>query len=136
MLGKNSNKNAPIEPGSVNLVGTGTKIVGDVSSAGDFRIDGNLNGHIVTNGKFVLGPNGLVEGNITCANADISGEVKGTVNVSEMLLLKSSARINGDIFTSKLSIEPGAVFTGNCNMGARVKNILQSTGELNGARSA
>jgi cytoskeletal protein CcmA (bactofilin family) len=136
MLGKNSNKSLPVEPGSVNLVGTGTKIVGDISSAGDFRIDGNLNGNMVTNGKFVLGPNGLVEGNITCANADISGEVKGTVNVSEMLSLKNTARINGDIFTSKLSIEPGAIFTGTCNMGARVKNIHQTAGELNGAKTA
>jgi cytoskeletal protein CcmA (bactofilin family) len=133
MLGKNSGKNQTVDPGSVNLIGNGTKIVGDITSNGDFRIDGNLVGNLVTTGKFVLGPNGMVEGNVTSANADLSGEVKGTVNVSEMLSLKSSARINGDIVTGKLAIEPGALFTGTCSMGAKVKNINQAGEPLNAA---
>lgn len=123
MLGKNSGKNTAVDPGSVNLIGNGTKIIGDITSNGDFRIDGNLVGNLITSGKFVLGPNGIVEGNVTSANADLSGEVKGTVNVSDMLSLKASARINGDIVTGKLAIEPGAMFTGTCNMGAKVKNM-------------
>jgi cytoskeletal protein CcmA (bactofilin family) len=124
MLGKSSNRNNPAGDGSsVNLIGGGTKIVGDITSAGDVRIDGHLSGNIVIAGKFVLGATGVVEGNITSVNADISGEVKGTVKISEMLSLKSTARINGDIETSKLMIEPGAVFTGSCNMGAKVKNL-------------
>jgi cytoskeletal protein CcmA (bactofilin family) len=124
MLGKSSNKNGTaIDGASVNLIGGGTKIMGDITSAGDVRIDGHLIGNIVISGKFVLGATGLVEGNITSVNADLSGEVKGVVNVSEMLSLKSTAKINGDIETSKLMIEPGALFTGSCNMGAKVKNI-------------
>jgi len=131
MLSKNSNKNQAVDPGSVNLIGAGTKIVGDITSNGDFRIDGNLVGNLITSGKFVLGPNGIIDGNITCNNADISGEIKGTVNVSEILSLKSSARINGDIITGKLSIEPGALFTGTCDMGAKVKNMPQAGQSLN-----
>ena len=124
MLGKSSNKNgAAIDGASVNLIGGGTKIMGDITSAGDVRIDGHLIGNIVISGKFVLGATGVVEGNITSVNADLSGEVKGIVNVSEMLSLKSTAKINGDIETSKLMIEPGALFTGSCNMGAKVKNL-------------
>lgn len=115
-----------MEGASVNLIGGGTKIVGDITSAGDVRIDGHLVGNIVISGKFVLGATCLVEGNITSVNADLSGEVKGIVNVSEMLSLKSTAKINGDIETSKLMIEPGALFTGSCTMGAKVKNISSS----------
>ena len=132
----NSGKNQISETNSVNLIGSGTKISGDINSAGDIRIDGSLTGNIITNGKFVLGPNGYVEGNITCANADLSGEVKGTLNVSEILALKQSSKINGDIVTSKLSIEPGALFNGTCNMGAKVKNIVQNPQALNAAKSA
>jgi cytoskeletal protein CcmA (bactofilin family) len=124
MLGKSSNKNnASMEGSSVNLIGGGTKIIGDITSGGDVRIDGHLVGNIVITGKFVLGATGVVEGNITSVNADLSGETKGTVKVSEMLSLKGTAPINGDIETAKLMIEPGAVFTGTCNMGAKVKNI-------------
>jgi cytoskeletal protein CcmA (bactofilin family) len=129
MLGRNNGKGQPSEVGSVNLIGGGTKITGDITSAGDVRIDGHLAGNIIIAGKFVLGPNGLVEGNITSTNADLSGEVKGKVNISETLSLKSSARINGDIVTGKLAIEPGALFTGTCTMGttAKVKNIVSVT---------
>lgn len=125
MLGKSSNKNAGAEAGSINLIGAGTSIKGDITSNGDVRIDGILTGNIQLAGKLVLGSSGKIEGNIECANADLSGEVTGLVKVKETLSLKSSARINGDIVTAKLAIEAGAVFTGTCNMGAIVKNISQ-----------
>ncbi|MBL7910809.1 MAG: polymer-forming cytoskeletal protein [Bacteroidia bacterium] len=134
MLGIGSNKNQNLDASSVNLIGNGTKIVGDIQSAGDVRIDGLLTGNIVTTGKFVLGPNGVVDGNVTSGNADISGEIKGKVNISEMLSLKASAKVSGDIITGKLAIEPGAIFTGTCNMGAKVKNMHQSL-ETNNASS-
>jgi cytoskeletal protein CcmA (bactofilin family) len=126
MLGKSNSKNQVVDATSVNLIGNGTKITGDITSAGDVRIDGYLTGNIIIAGKFVLGANGVVEGNISSVNADISGEIKGTVNVSEILALKATARINGDIVTGKLAIEPGALFTGTCNMGAKVKSMVQS----------
>jgi cytoskeletal protein CcmA (bactofilin family) len=122
------NKQGNAEASAINLIGLGTQIIGDIISAGDVRIDGTLNGNIKLNGRLVIGPNGKVEGNVNCQNADISGEIKGTVQVAEMLALKATARILGDMVTGKLSIEPGAVFTGSCNMGAIVKNI-NSAGE-------
>jgi cytoskeletal protein CcmA (bactofilin family) len=131
MLGMGSSKNQTPDASSVNLIGNGTKIMGDISSTGDVRIDGHLTGNINISGKFVLGPSGHVEGNITCGNGDISGEVKGIINVSETLSLKSTAKIGGDIITSKLMIEPGALFTGTCNMGAKVKNMVQDNASLN-----
>jgi len=131
MLGMSSNKKQSSDVGSVNLIGNGTKIAGDISSHGDVRIDGHLAGNITTTGKFVLGPNGVVEGNINSNNADLSGEVRGKVVISEMLSLKSTAKINGDIVAGKLGIEPGAMFNGTCNMGAKVKNMHQSSDSFN-----
>lgn len=125
MLGMGASKNQTVDASSVNLIGNGTKINGDISSAGDVRIDGHLIGNISITGKFVLGPSGIIEGNIKCVNGDLSGEVRGVVEVSEMLALKSTAKINGDIVTTKLMIEPGAVFTGTCSMEAKVKNMVQ-----------
>ena len=117
------NKNASAESSAINLIGLGTQIIGDIISAGDVRIDGTLNGNLKINGRLVIGPKGKIEGNVNCQNADISGEIKGTVEVVEMLALKATAKILGDMVIGKLSIEPGAVFTGSCNMGAIVKNI-------------
>lgn len=120
------NKHSGSEGSAINLIGNGTSITGDIQSSGDVRIDGVLNGNITLNGRLVVGAHGKIEGNVICQNADISGEIKGKVQVAEMLALKNSAKILGDIVTGKISIEPGAVFTGTCNMGAIVKNINAS----------
>ena len=100
----------------INLIGVGTVISGDINSNGDIRIDGSLTGKLTTKGKVVVGETGKVNGEIHCKNSDISGIVEGKVNVIELLSLKSSSKINGDITTNKLAIEPGSRFTGNCNM--------------------
>ena len=116
---------------SVNMLGSGTTIKGDIQSNGDFRIDGTLIGSINSKGKIVIGQTGNVEGEINCRNADISGHVKAQIVVAELLTLKASAKISGEITTSKLSIEPGARFSGTCNMsesGARIeKSALDGT---------
>lgn len=118
------NKSSAPDGASINLIGNGTTITGDIKSNGDVRIDGTLKGNLSISGKLVVGSSGNIEGNIICQNADISGEIHGKVTVSELLSLKASAKLLGDIVTGKISIEPNATFTGTCNMGAVVKNII------------
>lgn len=101
---------------SINLVGTGTTIKGEITSNGDIRIDGTLIGQVRSKGKVIVGSTGLVEGDIFCQNADISGNIKAKVEVTELLTLKASSRLQGEIITNKLAIEPGASFTGSCTM--------------------
>ena len=108
---------------SINMIGAGTVITGDIKSKGDIRVDGSLNGSIETEGKVVVGQGGVVEGDVVCKDADIAGVLKAKISVSQLLSLKSSAKLNGDIVTNKLSIEPGASFTGSCSMGAVIKDI-------------
>ena len=109
--------------GSVNAIGQGSTIKGDIITEGDLRIDGSLIGTINTKGRLVLGETGIVEGEVVCQNALIAGAVKARIQVSELLSLKATANLQGDIITNKLSIEPGANFTGSCSMGASIKNI-------------
>jgi len=109
--------------GVVNAIGQGSTIKGDIITDGDLRIDGTLKGTINTKGRLVLGESGLVEGEIICQNALISGTVKAKIQVTELLSLRAKANLHGDIITNKLSVEPGANFTGSCSMGASVKNI-------------
>lgn len=108
---------------SINLIGAGTTIEGEVKSNGDIRIDGLIKGSVNSKSKVVVGSTGKIEGDIYCQNADVSGSIHGKTNVAEMLFLKSTAVINGDIHTGKLVVEVGATFTGSCNMGPMVKDI-------------
>jgi cytoskeletal protein CcmA (bactofilin family) len=109
-------KNKEVEVPSLNLLSAGTVVKGEIRLTGDFRLDGTFIGTINCKGKVVVGPTGNIEGEIICQNADFSGEVKATVKVAELLTLKETARYTGDITTNKLSIEPGAKFSGNCIM--------------------
>jgi len=113
----------PSTSSAINMIGDGTTITGDIKSKGDIRVDGSLKGSIDTEGKVVVGPRGVVEGDVICKDADIAGVLKAKISVSQLLSLKASAKLNGDIVTSKLSIEPGATFTGSCSMGAVIKEI-------------
>jgi len=111
---KNSNGNS--ESQVPNIISQGTRLTGKIESDGDVRIDGWMSGSIRAKGKVVIGDKGYVEGEVNCLNTDISGEVKATLTVSELIVLKSSAKFTGDIVTKKISIEPGATFTGSCTM--------------------
>ena len=111
---------------SINLIGAGTVIEGDVRSVGDIRIDGTVHGNVVSKAKVVVGSTGIIEGDVNSQHADISGMIKGKITVSELTFLKSAARIVGDIVTGKLVVEVGASFTGSCNMGPVIKDIKQA----------
>ena len=110
-------------PGSINLIGTGTVIEGEIKSNGDIRIDGSIFGSITSKAKVVLGATGAIEGDIACQNADISGVLKGKTTVTDLLFLKSTSKVIGDIVTTKLVVEAGAIFTGSCNMGPVNKDV-------------
>jgi len=101
---------------TINLISAGTDIFGDVKSNGDIRIDGTLTGNLNTKGKVVIGPTGKVKGEVICKNSEVAGIIEGKIIVGQLLNLKASSKIVGDIITVKLSIEPGAVFSGNCKM--------------------
>jgi cytoskeletal protein CcmA (bactofilin family) len=101
---------------TINLISNGTDITGDIKSNGDIRIDGTLKGNLSTKGKVVIGPTGKVNGEVICKNSEVSGIVEGKITVGQLLNLKASSKILGDIATSKLSVEPGAIFSGNCKM--------------------
>ena len=105
-----------IESSPINIITDGTIIKGDITASGDFRLDGTLEGNIQLNGKLVIGDSGVVNGNVLCQNANIIGTVNGNLSVKELLSLHASARVRGDILINKLSIEPGAVFSGKCRM--------------------
>ncbi|MEM9686914.1 MAG: polymer-forming cytoskeletal protein [Bacteroidota bacterium] len=99
-----------------NRIGKGTRIKGDITSEADFRIDGTLEGDIQTSGRVVIGKEGYVQGSISCPNADIEGKFSGTLNVSELLSLRASANVEGEVVVAKLSVEPGAAFNATCSM--------------------
>ncbi len=118
MFGLKKVKNGNGESQVPNIIAQGTSVTGDLVSNGDFRIDGVLKGTITASGRIVVGETGEVDGDISCQNADISGSITGNLEVKELTVLKQSSRFNGNIHTVRLTIEAGAIFSGQCSMDA------------------
>ncbi|WP_394758635.1 polymer-forming cytoskeletal protein [Flavobacterium sp.] len=115
--------------GKTNRIVEVTTIKGDIESIADFRLDGHLIGNFTSKGKLVVGPAGIVTGDISCQNVDIEGTVTGKIIVQDILNIKSKASIHGEVTCGKLSVEPGADFSASCIMKTTSKPLLPAHGE-------
>lgn len=113
------------------LIGSGTKVKGDISSSSDIRIDGTIVGNVSSQLKIVIGPTGVIEGDIISNQAVIVGKVSGNIKVKDLLQLHGESVVEGNIFAAKLEVEPSVTFNGQCHMGANV--VEMSSNEVQAA---
>lgn len=106
-----------------STIAKGTAMTGDFETVGTIRVEGKVFGNVKCKSKAILGEGSFVQGNILAQNAEIAGEVEGTVKIVDTLTLKATALINGDMQCGKLIVEPGAKFNGNCDMSKPVEDI-------------
>ncbi len=104
-----------------NALTSGSKVIGTIIADSDIRIDGVVEGDLKCKGKVVIGKSGFIKGTIECQNAEIHGKVNGKTTVTEVLSLRSTSTIDGEVKTRTLIVEPGAVFNGTCAMGGENK---------------
>ena len=102
----------------LNRVIAGTEITGDIVSTSGILIEGDVIGNISCSGQVKIGNSGKLKGNLVCVNAEIEGALEGELTIENLLILRSTARIKGDIEALKLNIEEGAFFEGACVMKA------------------
>ncbi|MBL0146608.1 MAG: polymer-forming cytoskeletal protein [Chitinophagaceae bacterium] len=109
--------------GAATIIGAGTVISGNIESNGDVRVDGKIIGNISAKAKVLVGPEGVVEGDIFGQHADVLGKVNGIIKVNDLLHLRGKGIIDGDIYAGQLQIEPSATFNGQCHMGANIVEL-------------
>jgi cytoskeletal protein CcmA (bactofilin family) len=115
----------PVSNGRINSIMEGTSIEGEIRSDSNVRIDGRLKGTINARGRVIIGQSGIVDGEVICQSSDIEGQLNGKINCQDLLSLKATAKLQGDIITKKLAIEPGATFQGSCSMGSGTKEVVE-----------
>ena len=136
MYSKDNKKSGDRVVSERNVIGSNTRIIGDIVSEGDFRIDGTLEGNIQTNGRVIIGEAGLIKGKAECTNADIEGKFSGDLQVSDVLTVKSTANIVGDVVIGKLSVEPGATFNATCSMRGAIKELKKKDEQKKAEKTA
>lgn len=102
--------------GALNALVKGTVIEGTIRCDSDLRVDGTIKGKLSCQSKVIIGPTGAVEGEIRCQNAVIEGRFKGNLYVTELLNVRETAEIDGEITTNKLIVQSGAKFNVACKM--------------------
>jgi cytoskeletal protein CcmA (bactofilin family) len=102
--------------GEVTIVGAGARLEGNVVSAGNLRIDGQVKGQINAEGDVALSPQSQVEADIRAQNVSVAGRFKGSIMVKGKAHLARGGRIDGNITSKTLVVEEGGVFHGQSIM--------------------
>ena len=101
----------PVASGSTfSVIGADVTIKGDLAASADLHVDGAVEGDI-TCASLVQGESSRIEGAIEAQTARLAGRVKGTINVRELVILRSAV-IEGDVHYDALTIEQGAQVEG------------------------
>ena len=111
------------------IISYGVKIEGKVTSAGNIRVDGEIQGDVSSQSSVIVGESGQVNGQISVEVITIGGKVSGTLRAKEKLTLESKSNLKGDLFTKILVIEAGAKFEGKSKTG-EVKDITETNTKL------
>jgi cytoskeletal protein CcmA (bactofilin family) len=113
-----------------NYIISGTRITGDILSENNILIEGEILGNIACKGKVTIGNTGLVKGNISCYTSEIFGTIEGEIKVEDVLNLRDTSKIYGNIYTTKLKIDEGAFFEGSCKMSSSTKSTVEESNTL------
>ena len=105
-----------VDVNGVSRISEGTSVTGEIKSSSDIRVDGHVKGKMYTEGRIVVGEHAFIEGTLLCSNLDLWGKIEGDVYVKELLSLKSTSSITGDLHVRKLQVEIGSLLNGSCKM--------------------
>ncbi|MFV9504497.1 MAG: bactofilin family protein [Oscillochloridaceae bacterium umkhey_bin13] len=124
-----SNKKLQPVPPTMNgkpetVIGVNTRFQGSLTSEGNIRIDGSVEGDIEVLGNLIVGETGRVIATIKAQNVHVSGAVKGEITALEQLEISPTGKVWGDITTAALHIEPGGLFRGQSSMTSNIDEPL------------
>jgi len=112
------------------FLGKGTEFKGVLSFEGTIRVDGKIEGEVISKDTLIAGDGALLQGEISVGTIILSGKIVGNVNASQKVHLLAPANIQGNIKTPKLIIEEGVTFDGKCEMAGEKKAAEQKVVSL------
>ena len=121
MFTQSDKNDAPTSDKAETFIGPSVKLEGNFNSDGDIVVEGFLSGTLVTRGNVRIGPDAVIDAQITANSVHVAGKIKGNINASGTIRLAGTAIIQGDIKTGSIAVEEGATVNGKVNMGGKEK---------------
>jgi cytoskeletal protein CcmA (bactofilin family) len=112
------------------FLGKGTAFKGVLSFEGTIRVDGKIEGEVISKDTLIAGDGAFLQGEISVGTIILSGKIVGNINASQQVHLLAPANIQGNIKTPKLIIEEGVTFDGKCEMAGEKKAAEQKVVSL------
>ena len=99
-----------------SALGIGTVIEGKLSFSSPVRIDGTLNGEVVSSSMLVVGEHAVVNADVRVGSLVVLGKVRGNIKAEELVQIKAGGHLEGDLQTQRIAVDEGAFFQGRCNV--------------------
>lgn len=133
---RNRTDSAPRDVGDVvSIIGPGMKVVGDCSSDGTIRIEGQVEGSVKAAKSVVIGKEGAVLGDVVTQDAIVAGRVNGSVSAESRVELQATCRIQGDIRSRRIKLDEGGQVDGQLHMAGRSADKAKD-GQSHGEKAA
>jgi cytoskeletal protein CcmA (bactofilin family) len=103
----------------VSIIGPGMKVVGDCTSDGTIRVEGQIEGSVKAAKSVVIGKEGVVLGDVVTQDAIVAGRVNGSISADSRIELQATCRIQGDIRSRRIKLDEGGQVDGQLHMGGQ-----------------
>lgn len=108
------------------IIGPSIKVKGNFNGKGDIVVEGQLEGSLKTDANIFIGEKARVSANIEATEAFISGNISGNIKIKKYLAIGKDAQITGDVQCGEISIERGALISGQIIVSSeQVKKTVQ-----------
>lgn len=95
-------------PSSTSFFAPGFRMIGDIDSSNDIRVEGIIQGNLTTTKRVIVGTTGQIIGNVKASHISILGEVVGEVMATDITIIGETGVVHGTVITNKIKVETGA----------------------------
>ena len=107
-----------------SFIGSGTEFQGEMNVKGALRVDGYFDGKLNV-GCLILGETGVIKGEVSSKKIIVGGKVEGNLRGQEIVEIKATGEVLGDIFTEKFSVMEGAKVNGKIQMKLDENRVIE-----------
>jgi cytoskeletal protein CcmA (bactofilin family) len=122
-----------------SLLDSQLSVTGDLETTASLRIEGSLEGSVLSADSVVIGVGSKISGDIHAREVVVGGTITGNVHASERVELQSTAVVTGDVHTLSVLVQEGGIVNGRVLMTQREpaaqtpsRSRVQATPELAG----